>query len=133
MSLSLSIIFGVVPVAMSAWKPEIAPHAMVMKTNGNSGPGMIGPPPPTNCENAGACSVGWTMMTPSARKQNRADLHERAEVVARRQQHPHRQHRGGEAVDRQRDRDLMARQQEAGADRRFGDGLAEDDGQEHQR
>jgi hypothetical protein len=33
-SLSLSIIFGVVPVAMSEWKPETAPHAMVMKTNG---------------------------------------------------------------------------------------------------
>ena len=46
MSLSLSIIFGVVPELMSAWKPEMAPHAMVMKQNGNSGPGMMGPPPP---------------------------------------------------------------------------------------
>ena len=64
MSDSLSIIFGVVPDAISAWKPEIAPQAMVMKTNGNSGPGMIGPPPPMNCENAGICSIGLTMITP---------------------------------------------------------------------
>ena len=28
---------------------------------------MIGPPPPTNCENAGACELGLTMITPSAR------------------------------------------------------------------
>ena len=41
----LSIIFGVVPEAISAWKPEIAPQAIVMKTNGKSGPGTIGPPP----------------------------------------------------------------------------------------
>ena len=45
MSLSLSIIFGVVPEEMSAWNPEIAPHAMVMKAKGYKGPGMIGPPP----------------------------------------------------------------------------------------
>ena len=37
-------------IAISAWKPEIAPQAMVMKTNGNSGPGMIGPPPSMNCD-----------------------------------------------------------------------------------
>ena len=34
-----SIIFGVVPLAISAWKPEIAPHAIVMNPNGNSLPG----------------------------------------------------------------------------------------------
>ena len=65
MSDSLSIIFGVVPDAISAWNPEIAPQAMVMKTKGKSGPGMIGPPPPTNCENAGILSSGLTMMTPT--------------------------------------------------------------------
>ena len=43
MSVSLSIIFGVVPERDSAWKPEIAPHAIVMKTNGKSLPGTIGP------------------------------------------------------------------------------------------
>ena len=64
----MSIIFGVVPDAISEWNPEIAPQAMVMNTNGYSGPGMIGPPPPTNDENAGACSVGLTTMTPIARK-----------------------------------------------------------------
>ena len=81
----------------SAWKPEIAPQAIVMKTNGKSGPGMIGPPPPMNCENAGACSSGFTIITPMIEERDRADLHERAEVVARRQQHPDRQRRGGDA------------------------------------
>ena len=65
MSRSLSSIFDVVPVETSAWNPEMAPHAMVMKTNGNTGPGKIGPPPPRYCENAGACSVGFTIMTPT--------------------------------------------------------------------
>ena len=65
MSDSLSIIFGVVPDEISAWKPEIAPHAMVMNANGKSGPGTIGPPPPVNCENAGICSTGFTTMTPT--------------------------------------------------------------------
>ena len=45
MSFSLAIILGVVPVPMSAWKPESAPQAMVMKTNGKTEPGMSGPPP----------------------------------------------------------------------------------------
>ena len=65
MSDSLSIIFGVVPDAISAWNPEIAPHAIVMNANGNSGPGTIGPPPPVNCENAGISSTGLTTMTPT--------------------------------------------------------------------
>ncbi len=64
MSLSLSTIFGVVPDAIRPWKPEIAPQAMVMNTNGKSGPGMIGPPPPAYCVTAGIWSVGLTMMTP---------------------------------------------------------------------
>ena len=33
-SFSLLIILGVVPEAISEWKPEIAPQAIVMKTNG---------------------------------------------------------------------------------------------------
>ena len=49
------------PMPTSAWKPEIAPHAMVMNTNGNSGPGTIGPPPPTNSVSAGIFSVGFTI------------------------------------------------------------------------
>ncbi len=36
---------GVVPEATSAWKPESAPQAMVMNTNGNRGPAKTGPVP----------------------------------------------------------------------------------------
>ena len=44
-----------------------------------------------------------------------ADLGERAEIAARRQQQPHRQHRGHEAVDAERDDDLRPREiEEAG-------------------
>ena len=42
-SVSRSSILGVVPLATSAWKPEIAPHAMVMNTNGKTLPAKIGP------------------------------------------------------------------------------------------
>ena len=67
MSLSRSIIFGVVPDAMSAWNPEIAPHAIVMNTNGKSGPGTIGPPPAVNSVKAGIWSTGLTMTTATTR------------------------------------------------------------------
>ena len=40
-----SIIFGVVPEAISAWKPDSAPQAIVMNTNGNSAPANTGPSP----------------------------------------------------------------------------------------
>ena len=33
------------PEATSAWNPEIAPHAIVMKANGNSFPANTGPSP----------------------------------------------------------------------------------------
>ena len=36
MSLSLASSFGVVPLTTSEWKPEIAPQAMVMNTNGKT-------------------------------------------------------------------------------------------------
>ena len=55
----------VVPDATSAWKPEMAPQAMVMKQKGNSGPGMIGPPPLTYSVMAGSCSTGLTITMPS--------------------------------------------------------------------
>ena len=64
MSDSLSTIFDVVPDATMAWKPEMAPHAMVMKRNGNSAPGITGPPPLTYCETAGASSFGLSSITP---------------------------------------------------------------------
>ena len=51
---------------MSAWKPEIAPHAIVMKTKGR-GAGEIGPPPAAEGGAAGICSVGFTISTASTR------------------------------------------------------------------
>src|SRR6266436_10444062 len=44
-SVSRVIILGVVPDATSEWKPEMAPHAIVMNANGNSLPAKTGPSP----------------------------------------------------------------------------------------
>ena len=61
------MILGVMPLPMSAWKPLIAPQAMVMKQNGKSLPGTTGPEPSANFVTAGMCSTGSTSSTPSAR------------------------------------------------------------------
>ncbi len=68
MSRSLASSLGVVPEAISEWKPEIAPQAMVMNTNGNSAPPKIGPVPSMNWVSAGICTSGRriTMATASA-------------------------------------------------------------------
>ena len=98
MSDSLSIIFGVVPDAISAWNPEIAPHAIVMNTKGKTGPGMIGPPPPANWRERRHLQLRVDDDDADDEQRDGADLHVRAEVVARAEQHPDRQHRGDEPV-----------------------------------
>ena len=50
--------FGVVPLAISEWKPEIAPQAMVMKTNGKTLPPKSGPVPSMKEVSAGIFSIG---------------------------------------------------------------------------
>ncbi len=55
---SLSINFGVVPEDIKAWNPEIAPHAIVMKTNGKIPPPKIGPDPSANWVIAGILISG---------------------------------------------------------------------------
>src|SRR5436309_2705536 len=52
---SFSIIFGVVPDAMSECHPETAPQAMVMNRNGNTLPDQTGPLPSMNLVTAGIC------------------------------------------------------------------------------
>ena len=63
----MASIFGVVPEAMRAWKPESAPQAMVMKRNGKSLPANTGPLPSVAKEvTASFCSVGWASSMPTA-------------------------------------------------------------------
>src|SRR3954468_22179624 len=45
---SRAIILQVVPEAISEWNPETAPQAIVMQTNGKTGPPKIGPVPSMN-------------------------------------------------------------------------------------
>ena len=64
---SFSIIFGVVPEAISAWKPESAPQAIVMNTNGNSAPANTGPVAVrANSVTAAFCSTGSVTRMPIA-------------------------------------------------------------------
>jgi hypothetical protein len=65
-SFSFSSSLGVVPLAMSAWKPLMAPQAMVMNTNGNTLPANTGPVPSMNGVTAGIWMGGSTMMMPAA-------------------------------------------------------------------
>ena len=65
MSDSLSIIFGVVPEATRAWKPETAPHMMQMNRKGKIGPFMVGPPPRYFSFRGGAFRIGLATIRPA--------------------------------------------------------------------
>ena len=59
--------FGVVPLDTSAWKPEMAPQAIVMNTNGNSAPANTGPSPElANFVTASFCITGSVTRMPMA-------------------------------------------------------------------
>ena len=52
-----------------------------------------------NRVSAGIFKSGSTQQNPERQREDRAELHERAEVIARREQQPHRQHAGRQAVN----------------------------------
>ncbi len=60
-------ILGVVPDATSAWKPLMAPQAIVMNAKGNSLPANTGPVPSMNLVRAGSLSGGSTTRIVTAR------------------------------------------------------------------
>ena len=66
-SRSLFTSFGVVPDDTKAWKPEIAPQAMVINKNGNIEPANTGPVPSINCVNAGSFISGIAKIIPTAK------------------------------------------------------------------
>ena len=57
---SFSIILGVVPDAISEWKPDTAPQAMVMNRNGNRLPDHTGPVPSMKSADRRHLQVGRT-------------------------------------------------------------------------
>ena len=65
--ISFSSNLGVVPEEISAWKPDTAPHAMVMNKNGNKEPDHTGPVPSTNWVMAGIFKSGATIKIPMAK------------------------------------------------------------------
>jgi hypothetical protein len=63
----LATILGVVPEEISAWNPDNAPQAIVMKTNGKSLPAKTGPVPSrANLVTASFCRVGAAKIMPTA-------------------------------------------------------------------
>ena len=67
---SFSSIFGVVPEAIREWKPESAPQAIVMNTNGNRLPAKTGPAPLcANSVTASFCITGSVTRMPTASRQ----------------------------------------------------------------
>ena len=125
---SFSIIFGVVPEAISEWKPDSAPQAIVMNTNGNSAPANTGPSPlEANSVTGSFFITGSVTMMPIGEQHDHADLHERREVVARREQHPHRQHGRDEAVADQAQRERLGRERELVGEARVVDDAAQHD------
>ncbi len=107
---SFSIIFGVVPDEISECQPLTAPQAMVMNRNGNRPPAQTGPEPSMNRVTARHLEVRPHDQDADGEQQNRADLEEGGEIVARREQEPHRQHRGDEAVADDHERQLRSRE-----------------------
>ena len=131
---SFSIIFGVVPEAISEWKPDSAPQAIVMNTNGNSAPANTGPSPlEANVRHRLVLHHRQRHDDADREQHDHADLHERREVVARREQHPHRQHRGDEAVGDQAQRERLGRERELVGEARVVDHAAQHDRREQQR
>ncbi|MNP52885.1 hypothetical protein D3C76_1473070 [compost metagenome] len=63
----MASILGVVPEAISAWKPDTAPQAMVINRNGNRLPVQTGPVPSMNLVRAGIVRVGRIIRIPIAR------------------------------------------------------------------
>ena len=110
--------FGVVPLETSAWKPEIAPQAMVMNTNGNTLPPKIGPVPSHELRDGRHLDLGRHDHDGDGEQHDHAELQERGEVVARREQQPHRQDGREPAVDDDEACQRHARIVEPGAQRR---------------
>ena len=86
----MAIILGVVPEEISEWKPEIAPQAMVMKQNGKILPAKIGPVAVDETRERRQLQLRPHDDDADGQQQHHAELHEGAQVVARRQQQPHR-------------------------------------------
>ena len=107
-----------VPDEISEWKPEIAPHAMVMKAKGKTLPAKIGPVPSVNRVSAGSSICGRSATNSHGEREHDADLDERAQVVARREQQPNRDHRSQEAVGDDHRRELGAVEREPRGERR---------------
>ena len=69
------------------------------KCEGKNISGKHRPVPSMNRVSGGMCSVGCNATIPTASRANRPQLHKRAQVIARRQQQPHRQRRSRKTVN----------------------------------
>ena len=106
MSDSRLTIFGVVPDAIRAWKPDSAPHMMTMHTNGHTEPADR---PAAVDEGRGGRHLQRRLGNEDPDRPAATItpiFMYGAEIIARAEQHPHRQDRDHRRVDRQDDRQL---------------------------
>jgi hypothetical protein len=73
---------------------------------------MIGPPPCTNWVKCRKADIGMHDEDAHDQRGDGAQLDVGGKVIARREQQPHRQHRGDEAVGRHQPGDLVRRESE---------------------
>ena len=130
---SRSTIFGVVPDEMSEWNPDTAPHAIVMNRNGNSGPENTGPGAVDEARGCRHRERRGDDVNADRQCDNRADLEERAQVVARCEHQPDRKAGRDGAVEDDRPRELGALPREHRPPRRaLRHGLPDEDRGEQQ-
>ena len=107
---------------------------MVMNRNGNRLPAQTGPVPSMKLGHRGHFEGRPDQDDADREQQDRADLEEGRQIVARREQEPHRQHRGDEAVaDDEKGKLRPGEGERGGQRRRLGDRLAVDEPDEQQR
>ena len=97
-SVSFHSIFGVVPEETSAWKPEIAPQAMVTNRNGKQLALDDRSAAVNELRDRGKLNVGMNNEHAKNQQRDGAQLHVGGEIIARLKQEPDRQDGCDEAV-----------------------------------
>jgi hypothetical protein len=91
------MILGVMPLAMSVWKPLIAGDGDETEGKQLAGDDQTGAV--HELRHGGHLDLGQHQQHAGREGDDRAQLHERAQVISRREQQPHRQDAGGDPIN----------------------------------
>ncbi len=131
MSFHLSTSFGVVPEPIKAWKPEMAPQAMVMEIKGQTGLPSTWASTVDKLGHGGELDLRVDADHADHQRAEHADLHKAGDVAARGEQQPDRQRGGEEGVDGQRQTDGLGTQGQPGTEGALLHVGAEEDAGQH--